>query len=142
MTGPIDPSGLTGMLSEALSALSRAQARPGDPDDQEPPSGTGEGADGLIQVRAVLPGRVEGLRLDPRVMRMNSEDLALEIEAAVNAAFAQLRERSVAEAGVPDLGALNEQLKDLQAGAERQFSQFTASMTEAQAQLARRAGGQ
>ena len=43
--------------------------------------------------------------------------------------------------GVADLSGLNEQLKAIQSNAERQFSTFTASMVEAQEQLARRAGG-
>ena len=139
MTNPIDSSGLGGMLAEALSAVARFQ---GGGDGQEPPSGTGEAADGLISVRVVAPGRVDGLQLDPRVMRMSSEQLAEQIESAVNVAFADLREKSVAASGLADLSGLSDQLREVQNNAERQFSTFTASMADAQAQLVRRAGGQ
>ena len=141
MTIPIDSSGVSGMLSEALSALGRLQAQSDDAVQPEPPAGTGEAADGLIGVRAVMPGRIEELRLDPRVLRMASADLAREIEAAVNAALAELRDRAAVGVGATDLGGLADQLKELQESAERGLSAFTASMAEAQGLLARRAGG-
>jgi DNA-binding protein YbaB len=139
MTNPIDSSGLSGMLAEALSAVARLQ---GGGDGQEPLAGTGEAADGLISARVVAPGRVEGLQLDPRVMRMSAEQLAEQIESAVNAAFADLREQSAGVSGPADLSGLSDQLREVQVNAERQFSTFTASMADAQAQLVRRAGGQ
>ena len=142
MTGPIDPSGLSGTLAEVLSALGRSQAQPGNPEDQEPPTGTGEGADGRISVRAVMPGRVEGLRLDPQVMRLTREELAREIESAVNHALADLQNQAVAHAGTADLTELTGRLKEIQFSAERQFAAFVASMADAQEQLVRRAGGQ
>ena len=138
MTGPIDSSGLTGMLGEVVSALGRAQARSGNSENQEPPAGTGEGADGRIRVRAVMPGRIEGLELDPEVMRLPAEELAREIESAVNGALANLQGRT---AGAADLGGLTEQLKEIQLSAERRFALLTASLAEAQDQLVRRAEG-
>jgi len=131
MTGPIDSSGLTGMLGEVVSALN--QSPPG-----KPPVSTGEGADGRIRVRAVMPGRIEGLELDPEVMRLPAEELAREIESAVNGALANLQGRT---AGAADLGGLTEQLKEIQLSAERRFALLTASLAEAQDQLVRRAEG-
>jgi hypothetical protein len=46
----------------------------------------------------------------------------------------------VATAGAADLGALTDQLKDIQSNAERQFATLAASLVEAQEQLSRRAG--
>ena len=140
MTGPIDPSGLGGTLADVVAALGRAQAPSGDQDEQEPPIGAGEAAGGRIRIRAVLPGRVENLELEPSVLRLSGEELAREIESAVNAALADLRGRAVAAAGPTDLGALTDQLKEIQFGAERQFAKLTASLVEAQEQLTRRAG--
>ena len=60
--------------------------------------------------------------------------------AAVNTALADLQGRAVAAAGASDLGALTDQLKDIQFDAERQFARLTASLVEAQEQLTRRAG--
>ncbi|MFC7280068.1 YbaB/EbfC family nucleoid-associated protein [Paractinoplanes rhizophilus] len=140
MTDPIDPSGVRGSLADVLAALGRAETPAGDQDEQEPPIGTGEAVDGRVRVRAVLPGRIESLELDPSVLRLNGEELAREIESAVNAALADLQGRAVATAGTASLGALTDQLKEIQLNAERQFAKLTASLVEAQEQLARRAG--
>jgi DNA-binding protein YbaB len=140
MTGSIDPSALGGTLAEVVAALGRAQTPSGDQDERVPPIGTGEAADGRVRVRAVLPGRIESLELEPSLLRLSVEELAREIESAVNTALADLQGRAVATAGPADLGALTGQLKDIQFDAERQFAKLTASLVEAQEQLTRRAG--
>ena len=140
MTGPIDPSGLGGTLADVVAALGRAKTPSADQDEQEPPIGTGEAADGRVRVRAALPGRIENLELEPAVLRLSGEELARVIESAVNTALADLQGRAAAAAGPADLGALTDQLKDIQLNAERQFSKLTASLVEAQEQLTRRAG--
>lgn len=48
--------------------------------------GRGEGADGLIRVEVTGGGRVTDLTLDPRVMRLASQDLRDEIMAALRRA--------------------------------------------------------
>src|SRR6185369_5186321 len=113
MTGPIDPSGLGGTLADVVAALGRARTPSGDQDEHEPPIGTGEAADGRVRVRAVLPGRIENLELAPSALRMGGDELAREIESAVNAALADLQGRAVATAGSADLGALTDQLKGI-----------------------------
>ncbi|GIM90388.1 YbaB/EbfC family nucleoid-associated protein [Paractinoplanes toevensis] len=131
MTGPFDPSGLAGTLADVVAAHGRAQTPSGDQDEQEPPIGTGEAADGRIRVRAALPGRIENLELEPSLLGLSVEELAREIESAVNTALADLQTRAVAAAGPTDLGALTDQLKDIQFDAERQFTKLTASLVEA-----------
>jgi DNA-binding protein YbaB len=128
MTDPIDPSGVRGSLADVLAALGRAQAPSGDQDEQEPPIGTGEAADGRVRVRAVLPGRIENLEMEPSVLQLGGEELAREIESAVNAALADLQGRAVATAGTANLSALTDQLKEIQFNAERQFAKLTASL--------------
>ncbi|MCO8271610.1 YbaB/EbfC family DNA-binding protein [Actinoplanes sp. TRM 88003] len=140
MAGPIDPSGLGGPLADVVAALGRARAAAGGQDESEPPVGTGVAADGRVRARAVRPGRIENLELDPSALRLGGAALAHEIEIAVNAALADLQSGAMAAAGQTDLGALSDQLKDIQAGAERQFARLTASLVEAQEQLTRRAG--
>lgn len=140
MTGPIDPTGLGGTLADVVAALGRARAPSGDQSEQEPTIGRGEAVDGRVRVRAVLPGRIENLELDPSLLRLSGEELARGIESAVNMALADLQGRAVATAGAADLGALTDQLKDIQFNAERQFTKLTASLVEAQEQLTRRAG--
>ncbi len=133
MTGPIDPSGLGRTLADVVAALGRAQT------PTESPVGTGEAAEGRIRVRAVLPGRIENLEVDPSLLRAGVEELAREIESAVNAALADLQDQALAAARPADLGALAGQLKDIQFDAERQFAKLTASLVEAQERLTRRA---
>jgi DNA-binding protein YbaB len=140
MTSPIDPSGLDGTLAEVVAALGRARAPSGGQDEQEPPIATGEAADGRVRVRAVLPGRIENLELEPSMLRLSGEELAREIESAVNTALADLQSQALAAAGPADLGALTDQLKDIQFNAQRQFAKLTTSLVEAQEQLTRRAG--
>jgi DNA-binding protein YbaB len=50
--------------------------------------GHGADADGLIQVEVATGGRVTDLRLHPRAMRLDSETLAEQIMAAIDAAVA------------------------------------------------------
>lgn len=140
MTSPIDPSALGGTLADVVAALGRAQAPAGDQDEPEPPIGTGEAAGGRVRVRAVQPGRIEHLELEPSMLRLTGAELAREIESAVNVALADLQGRAVATAGPADLGALTGRLQEIQFDAERQFAKLTASLVEAQEQLVRRAG--
>jgi len=140
MTGPIDPSGLGSTLADVVAALGRPQTPPGDQGEQEALVGTGEAADGRVRVRAALPGRIEKLELEPSLLRLSVEELAREIESAVNTALADLQGRAVSAAGPVDLSALTGQLKDIQFDAQRQFAKLTASLVEAQEQLTRRAG--
>jgi DNA-binding protein YbaB len=140
MTDPIDSSGVRGSLAGVLAALGRAQVPSGAQEEQEPPLGTGEAADGRVRVRAVLPGRIESLEMEPSVLRLSGDKLAREIESAVNAALAGLQARAAAVAGPADLSTLTDQLKEIQFDAERQFTKLAASLVEAQEQLTRRAG--
>ncbi|MGC4893713.1 YbaB/EbfC family nucleoid-associated protein [Micromonospora sp. DT31] len=140
MADPADPSGFGRVLSETMSAL-RRQAAEGHDEQITPPEGVGEAADGMIRVTAGPPGRVTALTLDPRVMRMASEALAEEIEAAVNAALTDLQEQATAAvAGEVDLGSLGEQLRRVQEDAGRQFSLFTDALIQAQDRLSRQGG--
>ncbi|MFI5835451.1 YbaB/EbfC family nucleoid-associated protein [Micromonospora sp. NPDC051300] len=140
MAQPADPSGLGRVLSETMAALQRHNAA-GQGEPPAPPEGTGEAADGLIRVTAGPPGRVTGLTLDPRVMRMPSETLAEQIEAAVNAALADLQERATAAVpGEVDLGSLGEQLRRIQEDAGRQFTAFTDALVAAQDRLSQSGG--
>ncbi|MFI6908983.1 YbaB/EbfC family nucleoid-associated protein [Nonomuraea sp. NPDC050394] len=83
------------MLTQALQALEQMEKAPAD----EGFRGDGVAADGQVRAVAGPDGRLHELRLNPRVMRMASEDLAREILSAVNAALDDLR------ANVPGLEA-------------------------------------
>ncbi|MGV9772961.1 YbaB/EbfC family nucleoid-associated protein [Streptosporangium sp. NPDC003464] len=67
---------------------------------EQPLRGSGQAADGQVSAVVGPDGRLCELNLNPRVMRMASEDLAGEILTAVNAALDDLR------AGLPGLDAV------------------------------------
>jgi DNA-binding protein YbaB len=129
-----DPSAFTNLISETAAALSSA-AR-----GAESVVGSGTAADGLISVRAALPGRVVGLDLDPAVLRLPVEELAEELTAAINAALADLQASAGVPSGVVDLDALGGRLREIQQQTTRQFAAYTDSLLDAQTALARRAG--
>ncbi|MEV4892035.1 YbaB/EbfC family nucleoid-associated protein [Nonomuraea sp. NPDC055795] len=87
------------MLTQALQALEQAEEAPAGAVFQ----GDGVAADGQVRAVAGPDGRLHELRLNPRVMRMASEDLAREILSAVNAALDDLRANvpGLAEAADP-----------------------------------------
>src|SRR5687767_7944216 len=57
--------------------------------DGLPHEGYGEAAGGMVRARAV-EGRLSAVELDPKAMRMASQDLAEAITAAANAALTDL----------------------------------------------------
>ncbi|MEV4535840.1 YbaB/EbfC family DNA-binding protein [Asanoa sp. NPDC049518] len=116
-----DPSGLINLLSSTAAALGAGSSV----------TGSASACDGLIVVRAAMPGRITGIRLDPAVAGLPLEELAAELTSAVNAALADLP-------GSFDVSG--DQLRDLQERTSRQFSAFTEALVEAQAALVRRAG--
>jgi DNA-binding protein YbaB len=133
MTNPIDPSGIDRMLTDALSALTTFQAS--QQDGAVAAEGIGEAADGMITVRTGPPGRVTGLTLNPRVLRLGTEALAEEITSAVNQALTDLQESAGTSAGPVDLSALGEQLKRTQETAARQLTSFLNALAAAQDRL-------
>ncbi|WP_271221889.1 YbaB/EbfC family nucleoid-associated protein [Streptosporangium carneum] len=79
--------------------------------------GTGTGADGLITVTVDGSGRVEGIDLNPRVMRLDSHTLAAELMKAIGKAGedGERRVREILEdaglsAAPPDLDEAREQM--------------------------------
>jgi hypothetical protein len=92
----------------------------------------------MITVRATMPGRITGLTLDPRVLRLDSFTLAEELERAVNTALADLQEQ--VKGGTADLSGLTEQLRDIQQSAVQQLSTYSDALVQAQERIAARGG--
>ncbi|MEU4545335.1 YbaB/EbfC family nucleoid-associated protein [Nonomuraea dietziae] len=110
------------MLAEVVQALGRTAEQREDASLR----GDGEAADGRVRAVAGQDGRLRELRLDPRVMRMASEDLAREILVAVNAALDDLRAGmpGLEAAGPSDPRALAEALGGVHADVTRQLDEF------------------
>ncbi|GAA2711899.1 YbaB/EbfC family nucleoid-associated protein [Actinoplanes palleronii] len=109
--------------------------RPG-PQEADVPreDAVGEAADG--QVRAVMrAGRLDSVRLDPRVMRLASEDLGEHIVSAVNAALAAAQQPAAGVPATVDPARLAEQLREVQNASVRQMSAFGQAMDDVLARM-------
>ncbi|MER7213581.1 YbaB/EbfC family nucleoid-associated protein [Streptosporangium sp. NPDC000239] len=112
------------MLAESIRSLSS-------PENQgDPLQGSGRAADGQVGVLVGPDGRLAALNLNPRVMRMASEDLAREILTAVNAALDDLRANipGLDPAAIPDPGRLAESLEDVHADVTRRLDEFASGI--------------
>jgi DNA-binding protein YbaB len=119
------------LLSRTKTMLeSLGSARPaGAAEDR---SGVGEAADGRVRVVAA-DGRVKSLKLDPRLMRAGSEELAEHVLAAVNAALDDMAAKvpSADDISVPDPKALAAQVSEIQEQSVRQLAAISQAISAA-----------
>ncbi len=82
-------------------------------------AGSAASADGRVRVDWSEAGGIDGLVVDPRVLRLGSDELAVQLITAVNAARAHSQEQigslvaDVLGDGAPDPREMMEQLPDL-----------------------------
>lgn len=116
------------MLAESIRSLSRMESAEGS--EQDTLQGSGQAADGRVSAVAGPDGRLRELNLDPRVMRMASEDLAREILTAVNAALDDLRAGipHLDPAALPDPRKLAESLNGVHADVVRRLDEFASEI--------------
>jgi DNA-binding protein YbaB len=93
--------------------------------------GTGEAAGGLIRVSVDGTGDIIELAIEPRAMRLGSQDIAEAVRAAFRAARSAAQARIVgssadATEAVADLGAVGTELVRLGTAAERRLADFAA----------------
>ncbi|WP_245974297.1 YbaB/EbfC family nucleoid-associated protein [Thermomonospora umbrina] len=126
------------MLGETRKLLeqvrSGAAAAPGEA-DTPPLEGFGEAADGRIRVTAGQGGEIKGIELDPRVMRMASEELAEHLTVAVNAALTDLRSRATTSDTPIDPSVLADRLQEVQDQGLRQMGLFAQGLEDAMARF-------
>ncbi len=78
-------------------------------------TGEGEAAEGKVRVVASLPGQVQSISMDPRMMRTGSEAVCEAITEAVNAALDDLRTKATTGAEAPvDFERLSGDLEAIQ----------------------------
>lgn len=123
------------MLSDArktLESMRQAKEASADREAAEQIEGIGEAADGRITVTAITGGRITGVHIDPRAMRMGSEALGEELAIAVNAALDDLRAKAAGAAAdqVVDVTALSKQVEQLQNDSLRQMSLLSQAIAE------------
>lgn len=123
----------TRMLDMTVQALRAINAPPG---DEAESSAIGESADGRVRAEMGSDGRLRSLQIEPRLMRLGSEELAAHVVTAVNAAIDGLRSGSAPQVG--DLSQLREQLQQVRDSAVPRLQSFLQTLTDVQDQLARR----
>ncbi len=137
MTDQFGTDALLRLLGETRTALESMRGGPPAPDGEV--RGSGSAADGQITATVSAANRIESIQINPRLMRMGSEELAEQIVIAVNAAFVEFAERAREQApavGV-DVGQLAGRLRALQDESVRSMASFSQAMTEAFDQVRR-----
>ncbi|ACY96334.1 MULTISPECIES: YbaB/EbfC family nucleoid-associated protein [Thermomonospora] len=126
------------MLTETRGLLSQVRSGKGGA-SQEAVEGQGSAADGRIRVVAGAGGEITSIELDPRVMRMSSQELAEHLVEAVNQALRELRAQvTTAETAIaPEV--LAQRLAEVQDQGLRQMTMFVEGLRDAMTQLGQRA---
>jgi DNA-binding protein YbaB len=105
--------------------------------------GSGDAADGRVQVAAVSNdalGLIESVELEPRMLRMDTSELAGHLQTALNAALDDMRANAwagpaaAANPGI-DVGALTQRLTEVQDQATRQLYQLTSALQDVMAKI-------
>ncbi|MFI6514814.1 YbaB/EbfC family nucleoid-associated protein [Spirillospora sp. NPDC050679] len=126
------------MLSEARRTLEsmRTGGAPA-PSDDKPVEGVGEAADGRVRVTTVTGGRLKKVELDPRAMRLPSQELGEHIVAAANAALDDLRAKaaSAGAAEAVDTAALGKRVEEIQNESLRQMTTLSQSIADTIAKM-------
>jgi hypothetical protein len=128
---PEENDGGLAKVRRELHALAESARQAG----AEPPEGRGEGADGMVKVTAV-DGRISTVELNPKAMRMASQDLAEAFTTAANAALADLASKfPVPDVTMIDPAALEAQLADLEQQGHIQMRRYQQTIDDALRQL-------
>lgn len=116
------------MLAESIRSLSEPESPL--ESAEETLGGSGQAAGGHVSVLVGPDGRLRELNLNPRVMRMASEDLAREVLMAVNAAIDDLRAGipGLEPAVIPDLRKLAESLDGVHADVLSRLDEFASGI--------------
>jgi DNA-binding protein YbaB len=123
------------LLAETARTLESMRAAGSPAADGEPVRGTGTAADERIQAVATAANRIDSIRLDPRLMRLGSEDLAEEIVKAVNAALADFQAQTQAMSAPVDPEEFAGQLRQLREDSVRGMVSVTSALGEVLGQI-------
>ena len=101
---------------------------------------SGSALDGKISVRLAADGRVSELRLDEEVMGLAPHELAREIVAAFNQAWAAARSGDPAAAAVAavDPAALSDRMREVREQSMQSMRAITDSLADVMAKIDRR----
>jgi hypothetical protein len=116
------------LLTNTRAQLEKLRAKP--QPGPEPQVGVGRALDGKIEVEMAADGRLSGLALDASVRTLDERELAREIMAAVNEAWAKRQglDDSAAAVAAIDSEAFQQKLTELQDQGVATMKRFTDSM--------------
>jgi DNA-binding protein YbaB len=139
-TGDLSVSAIDQLLGDTRRALEtmRSGQQPSEP--AEPIVGEGEAADGKVRAAVALPGEVQSLTMDPRLLRAGSESVCEAVIEAVNAALADLREKATTGVGASvDLDQLSGDLEAVQNESLQTMRTMFGTLQEVMDRIDRRA---
>ncbi|WP_026932261.1 YbaB/EbfC family nucleoid-associated protein [Glycomyces tenuis] len=114
-------------LAEARAALAQVTAAP---EESQAEPVTGESAKGLIGVTLGVDGRVDKIRVDPKAFKEGSDFIAEHVLLAANDALNQRAAMVGTDEPVPDLGAVDKSLTEIQESSLARFQAMEASITQ------------
>ncbi|MBY8875053.1 YbaB/EbfC family nucleoid-associated protein [Micromonospora sp. PLK6-60] len=123
------------MLEATVGALRAVSPQPED-EETARRRRTGESADGQVRAEFGSDGRLAALSLDPRLMRLGSEEVCDRVVEAVNAAIDALRGAAAPVPAAGDLSQLTEQLQEVRDTAVPRLGAFLQALTDAQTRVA------
>ncbi|MEV0648959.1 YbaB/EbfC family nucleoid-associated protein [Phytomonospora sp. NPDC050363] len=112
MSGGFERVDFEGLLRQTRDSL--RTAREAAAETAEARTGEGVALDGQVRVEVGADGLVSGVEFGSRVMYLSAEDLGEVVREAVNAALLDAKSGGEFDGHAPDLGALEENLRDLQ----------------------------
>jgi len=120
----VDFEGLLRQTRDTLRTAREAAA-----EQAEERTGEGYGLEGQVRVEVGADGLVSEVEFGPRAVYLTAEDLGEGVREAVNAALTAAK--TGGESGpAPDLGALEENLRDLQDQGIDQMRKLTAVLND------------
>ena len=129
-------SALDALLTETRQALEVVRSGPSAPatDEEDVAVGHGEALDGMV-IAEFRAGRLDSLTVDPRLMRLSSEDLTEHVKTAVNAALDDLDSGQQSTAQLVDVESLAGGLQAVQDRSLRQMAQMNTALQDVVALL-------
>jgi DNA-binding protein YbaB len=138
-TGDLSATAIDQLLTDTRRALETMRSGQQVAEPAEPLTGEGEAADGNVHAVVALPGEVQSLTMDPRLLRAGSESVCDAVVQAVNAALSDLREKATTDVGATvDLEQLSGDLEAVQSDSLQTMKTMFGTLQEVMDRIDRR----
>jgi DNA-binding protein YbaB len=138
-TGDLSATTIDQLLTDTRRALETMRSGQQVAEPAEPIIGEGEAADGKVNAVVALPGEVQSLTMDPRLLRAGSESVCEAVVEAVNAALSDLRAKATTDVGATvDLEQLSGDLEAVQSDSLQTMKTMFGTLQEVMDRIDRR----